>query len=144
VIVNACWPGSRIREEDPFWTAERSPLRERDKTLAPEALAWYQELPHPMRPLELCARYPRIANRLALVWPDAQLTHLYFRSLLVDKRGGRRGFPPRVAEELVALRGYFADLRGVGADPAREQLMAMLRKVLGKVAEETAEAQEQS
>lgn len=132
MIVNACWVGSRVREEDAVWSIARSRLRDRDKSLAPEAVAWLDSLPHLLRPIDLTTRYPRIANRLALLWPDAHLTEIYFLSLLVDKRGGRRGFASHITEELMALRSYYAELSGRSGllDPAREQLMAMLKAVL--------------
>lgn len=100
-------------------------------TLAPEALAWFAALPLPMQPHELCMRYPRIANRFALVWPDGELTALYFGSLLQDNRGGRRGFPTSVADELLALRSYHADLRGVKSDHEAwvQRLLDELREI---------------
>jgi hypothetical protein len=49
-------------------------------------------------------RYPRVANRLALCWSDKVLTRRLFEELLTDQRGGRRGFPPPVRDELLRLR----------------------------------------
>ena len=113
MIVQACWAGSRAYEENPAWRLVRGNLRERDQSLAPEALSWLSALPWTVQPKEMCARYPRIANRMALVWPDAHLTALYFKSLLQDKRGGRRGFASSIQQELMALRSYHAELRGM-------------------------------
>ena len=45
-------------------------------------------------------QYPRIANRLALVWPDAVLAKRVLDDVVADRRGGRRGFPREVADEL--------------------------------------------
>ena len=56
------------------------------------------------RPERLCARYPRVANRLALCWAELDLTERLFDDLLNDRRGGRRGFPAPVLVELRALR----------------------------------------
>ena len=103
-------------EESPFkhslnpqnWPARREPLRPIDTVLAPLAEKWVQQLPGPTRPVQLCEHYPRIVNRLALCWPDRILTAQVFETLFSVKRGGRKGFPKAIAEELVALRKYSA------------------------------------
>ena len=59
-----------------------------------------------MRPLELCNVYPRIANRLARCWGDVAQTHEVFNDLLVDRRGGRKGFPSPIASELLRLQAF--------------------------------------
>ena len=136
MIVRACWAGAVPREEHSAWKLMRSQPRARDLTLAPEAEAWLGTLPWTMQPRELSARYPRIVNRMALVWPDAHLTALYFRSLLDTdgRREHRRGFPTVVADELMALRSYHADLRGVRTDHEQwvSRLLAELRELRGR------------
>ncbi|CAN5713236.1 hypothetical protein BH09PSE5_BH09PSE5_49220 [soil metagenome] len=133
MIVKACWPGSKVLEENPAWSLVRTPLRKRDQTMAPEAEIWLSALPLPVQPLDLCRRYPRIVNRMALLWPDSHLTGMYFKSLLVDKRGGRRGFATRITEELLALQLYYAESRGLHVDKGswRERLLEELRSVRG-------------
>ncbi|CAN5468927.1 hypothetical protein BH09PSE5_BH09PSE5_23100 [soil metagenome] len=64
-------------------------------------------LPRSVMPLELAHTYPRVCNHLALCWPDPHLTQNYFDSLLIDRRGDRRGFPPQVANELIALHEFY-------------------------------------
>lgn len=86
------------------WAAKRDAPSARDHTLSAVARAWVDTLPASQRPLQLCSHYPRIANRLALCWPDPALTNRLFESLFLDQRGGRRGFPADVIAELVALR----------------------------------------
>ena len=86
---------------------QRAAERERDKTLAPEAVAWLNRLPRHRRPESLSKLYPRICNRLALLWPDRTLTEHYFNELLVTRRTGRAGFPPSVATDLVSLHDYY-------------------------------------
>ncbi|MDP9043436.1 MAG: hypothetical protein M3O01_01365 [Pseudomonadota bacterium] len=76
----------------------------RDNALSALALAWLAEFGPASRPDHLAARYPRIANRLALGWRDPVLTALILDSLLIDRRGGRKGFPADVAGELTRLR----------------------------------------
>jgi hypothetical protein len=86
--------------------ALRSPPSPADLRLSEAAVGWCAALPPAERPTALCERYPRIANRLALVWPDAELTSRYFDSLIIDRRGGRQGFPPEVMAELIRLRAF--------------------------------------
>ena len=62
------------------------------------ATAWVS-----LRPLELCGAYPRVANRIALCWNDLALVDAVFNELLLDRRGGRAGFPSPVAVELLRL-----------------------------------------
>lgn len=90
------------------WAARRQPPNERDQSLSFVAVAWEQTFAPGDRPANLCVLYPRVANRLALCWPDAGLTLTLLESLLVDKRGKRQGFPAPVKEELVRLRGLRA------------------------------------
>ena len=54
--------------------------------------------------MALMAAFPRIANLLAANWKDPTVFHNYMRSLLVDRRGDRQGFSPRIKQELTRLR----------------------------------------
>ena len=59
--------------------------------------------------------YPRVANRLAFAWQDPKAVQDVFDDLLIDRRGGRQGFPPLVAAELLrlrALRRFYGRSRG--------------------------------
>ena len=67
-------------------------------------LQWASGLPVDLRPHQLLELYPRVANRLALCWADKVLTNRMFEDLLVDRRGGRKGFPPAVRAEILQLR----------------------------------------
>ena len=73
-------------------------------------LTWFSALPDDVQPLALLRRYPRIANLIVAVWADRKCFGTYMESLLTDQRGGRRGFPPDVIEDLVSLRRYHANL----------------------------------
>lgn len=86
-----------------------------------------------VHPRELCARYPRIANRFALLWPDAHLTEHYFEALLIDKRGNRRGFTTRITEELQHLRSFHREQHGLKTKDTATQnrLFELLRTVVG-------------
>jgi hypothetical protein len=74
--------------------------------LSPLSQRWVKSLPAAVRPLELCNRFPRVANRLALCWNYVDLVESVFNELLVDHRGGREGFPTPVANELLRLHAF--------------------------------------
>ncbi len=77
-----------------------------DDALNGTSRAWLRLLPPGRRPLRLCERYPRVANRIAWCWRDAALMDAVFDDLLTDRRGGRHGFPTGVVSELRRLRDY--------------------------------------
>ncbi len=74
-----------------------------DRVLSVQARQWLRRLPARERPLALCSMYARLANRLAAVWEDPGQTEAVFDELMIDHRGGRLGFPPMVALELMRL-----------------------------------------
>jgi len=92
------------------WARVRAPARTRDAELSKKARNWLERLPEEIRPRELCARYPRIANQLAACWADVGLIDHLLQDLLIDRRGGREGFPAAVIEEVALLYEYH-DLR---------------------------------
>jgi hypothetical protein len=71
-------------------------------------LMWVASLPSTVQPTFLVCRFARIANLIAAMWADPKSFNTYTESLLTDTRGNRRGFPPEVLAELVALRHYRA------------------------------------
>ncbi len=73
-------------------------------------VAWMNALPYAVRPTELAARFPRIANSIAELWPRADRCEQYLDSLMVDQRGGRKGFPMSIALEVASLRSYYSEL----------------------------------
>ena len=77
-----------------------------DKPLL-RTLMWVADLPHDVRPTALIRRFARIANLIAAAWGDQKSFRIYMESLFTDNRGNRRGFPPDVLSELVALRRYY-------------------------------------
>ncbi len=72
----------------------------------PATLKWFESLPPEIQPVAVLRDYPRIANALARAWNDAPALAAYLDSLLVDRRGGRRGFQGDVHHELLSLREY--------------------------------------
>lgn len=85
------------------WHAARAPVSPQENTLSSLAQTWRDSFPPATRPTQLCMRYPRIANRMALCWPDKTLTLQLFQSLQRNQRVGRQGFPAPVSSELERL-----------------------------------------
>lgn len=84
----------------------RTPPREQDRSLSKAARLWVRSLPSRLRPMALCSSYARLANRMAAVWDDPEQAEALFDELLIDRRGGRLGFPPLVAAELMRLHHF--------------------------------------
>ena len=72
----------------------------------PQTLKWCASLPNNVRPNALLRRYARIANLISVSWADRKWFRTYMESLLTDSRGNRRGFPPDVLSNLMALQHY--------------------------------------
>lgn len=53
-------------------------------------------------PFALEQKYERILNKIADLWDTLEIDD-YFSDLMMDSRGGRQGFPPDIAEEIVVL-----------------------------------------
>ncbi|MGH8717374.1 MAG: hypothetical protein ACREV0_00270, partial [Burkholderiales bacterium] len=68
-------------------------------------------------PVELERAFPRILNKIAELWemPEART---YFEELMVDRRGNRKGFPPKIAEEILFLSNLHNKLREGGERPS--------------------------
>jgi hypothetical protein len=90
------------------WAARRkgSPA----ETLLPATIRWMVALPIEMQPRALSKAFPRIANMLARLWRDPSALTDYMDDLLVDRRGGRKGFPVDVLADLQTLRDYCGTL----------------------------------
>jgi hypothetical protein len=52
----------------------------------------------------LARRFPHVLNQLSAVWDDLPVAAELIDDLLVDRRGGRRGFPADVLAELLTIR----------------------------------------
>jgi len=88
------------------WASCRRALSESERRLTRAATQWMLTLPRELRPLELMRRYPRIANRLCEQWDDASASLPLLEDLVLDRRGGRMGFPRPVVLELQALHEH--------------------------------------
>lgn len=76
----------------------------------PSTRRWMNSLPEEFRPQTLPIRYGRIANIIAATWGEPAECSAYISSLLHDQRGGRKGFPAEVLQDLHDLRIYYARL----------------------------------
>jgi hypothetical protein len=79
-------------------------------------LSWFANLPPEVQPFVLLRRYARVANLIAATWHDPHLFQTYMESLLIDRRGGRRGFPPNVRRELLLLQKHRESRRSKQGD----------------------------
>jgi len=84
----------------------RRPQRLEDKLLLADTKDLIEHLPEDVRPKALPIYFPRIANEMCRRWTDTESLKEYFLSLLTDGRSGRRGFPPLVHNEILALAAY--------------------------------------
>lgn len=79
----------------------------RPVALALPAVRWLDELPESLRPDRTAARFPHIVNTLSMHWQAPQACLAYFDELLIDSRGDRSGFPPKIARELALLKDFY-------------------------------------
>lgn len=56
-------------------------------------------------PIHLEEKFDRILTRIEFLWDTPEI-HDYFSDLLIDKRGGRQGFPPQVLADIITLREF--------------------------------------
>lgn len=89
------------------WQALRRTPDPQDAELYQRTFKWLATLPTELRPMNTARQYPRIVNRIGDLWGHCEYTRLYFQSLLIDRRKGRKGFPVAVEEELIELQRYY-------------------------------------
>lgn len=104
-------PPAEAEPLEPGWVPLRRAPRGTDQALTGTARQWLRRLPPGRRPYRLCELYPRVANRLAWCWGDGGLAGQVLEDLLVDRRGGRAGFPRPVVRELQRLQQFNAQQR---------------------------------
>jgi hypothetical protein len=95
-------------QNDEEWTRRRA--SEPANGLLRPTMIWASRLPPDARPNALLAKFPRIANLIAVLWPDPISLRRYIDDLLVDKRGNRQGFPLDILRELFALRAHYDEV----------------------------------
>jgi hypothetical protein len=107
------WAARRATSPISVGVEEHQHLRKATPTNVPlrRTLEWLKSLPPDVQPFAVVRRYARVANLIAATWEDSKAFHAYMESLLTDKRGNRKGFPPDVLAELLALQRHY-DARG--------------------------------
>jgi hypothetical protein len=94
------------------WESKRKPAAA--ESLRTATIQWILKLPPHIQPRHLQVKYPRVANRIAALWADEGGCESYLDDLLTDKRGGRKGFPLNVAQEVASIRDYYSRLHHKG------------------------------
>lgn len=89
------------------WESRRSPQNTIAQDLTPNTFKWLASFPKEKRPSALALQFPRIANRLAEIWKRPLQCERYLDDLMLDRRGGRQGFPNDVAADIAKLKLHF-------------------------------------
>jgi hypothetical protein len=141
-------PASRSRSQETLapqseadWSHTRSPEGFHDTVLLNHTSAWVDSLPSRLRPVQLTKNCPRLANRFALCWSDVALTSALFDTLMTDKRGNRKGFPPVLAAELLRLHELHGERVGTSSGPSSKARSAT-RQFVSQYASESRHAWE--
>ena len=87
------------------WSRHRNPPP--PEHLLPTSEVWLDLLPPAAFPGALATHYPRIVNLIAMLWGQRIACSAYFDELIIDRRGGRQGFPAAVRHDLLVLRDYW-------------------------------------
>lgn len=85
------------------WSQTRAPLIDDDRVMQSHTHAWLRGIPNGAHPKQLCRHYPRIANRIAVNWEHLPVIDRLLTELMVDRRGDRKGFTPRIRQEIERL-----------------------------------------
>lgn len=101
-------PGvAEVRRLSPgYWEQRRRQPAPTDRALSGISMDWMARLPPTVRPARTAERYPRVVNQIAQNWMIGSQCSATFDDLLLDRRGGRLGFPYDVEVELKGLREY--------------------------------------
>jgi hypothetical protein len=103
-------PGATADDES-SWAGRRK--AQPVAVLLPATQRWLNSLPREAQPHALAEQFPRLANLFFLNWNNPNDCVEFITSLLVDKRGGRRGFPADVLKDIHGLRLYYARLHPI-------------------------------
>ena len=97
---------SFIKAEAAGYTWQRRSPRPEDEHVLAHTHNWLNALPAGVRPVHLQQEFPRIANDLARLWAETPALDRYIEEKEFSPRDGRRGFPPIIKEELLAMHYY--------------------------------------
>jgi mannose-6-phosphate isomerase-like protein (cupin superfamily) len=95
-----------VNDSPAHWKRIRRPTLPTDRALSGQAIDWLISLPPELRPQHLSAQFPRIANALAEAWHEPHECQAALDRFLCCERKGRKGFPAKVQDELIALRNW--------------------------------------
>jgi hypothetical protein len=90
------------------WNIVRDSSTVKSADLTVQTWKWVESLPMEVQPGSLIQRFPRIANKIAELWPRPVQCEKYLNALILDNRGSRKGFPPDVAREIAMLKIHLA------------------------------------
>ncbi len=104
-------PQSTDSDDQTSWVGRRKaqPI----EVLLPATRRWLDTLPKEIRPHALAEHFPRLANLIFVNWNSPNDCSAFISSLLVDQRGGRRGFPADVLQDIQNLRMYYTRLHPI-------------------------------
>ena len=105
-------PAATIKKTVANWESKRKAASA--ESLRTATIQWILKLPPHVQPRHLQVKYPRVANRIAALWQESTGCESYLDDLLTDKRGGRKGFPLNVAQEVASIRDYYFRLHHKG------------------------------
>ena len=105
-------PAVTVTKTATNWEGKRKPGPA--ESLRTATIQWILKLPPHIQPRHLQVKYPRVANRIAALWSEEAGCESYLDDLLTDKRGGRKGFPLNVAQEVASIRDYYFRLHHKG------------------------------
>jgi len=112
VLDDTVKPAVNVSKPAASWDTKRKLTP--PESLRTSTIQWILKLPPHIQPRLLQVKYPRVANRIAALWADPTGCESFFDDLLTDKRGGRKGFPLNVANEVASLRDYYFRLHHKG------------------------------
>jgi hypothetical protein len=100
---------SATKGKQPAKSYMRQPVTFADSGLCLEARALLQSIDNRFLPIHLACRFPRVLNQIARLWNRPARLDDYFDDLLIDRRGGRQGFPFAVAERAIGAEALLSD-----------------------------------
>ncbi len=108
INTDARTPQSAAPDDQTSWVGRRK--AQPVEVLLPATRRWLGTLPNETRPRALTEQFPRLANPIALNWNSPSDCSAFISSLMLDRRGGRRGFPGDVLQDIHNLRVYYTIL----------------------------------
>lgn len=118
---------SFIKAEKAGYTWQRRSPRPEDDHVLGHTDNWLNALPVGIRPVHLQHDFPRVANDLARLWAEQPALDQYFEEMEFSPRDNRRGFPPLIKEELLAMHLYSLRNRALSYEERAQRRRGPLR-----------------